>query len=78
MAAIYSDRLGLVQDILADWPAVEDADPLYLVAQRTGRFDPRALRRRQLGSARARRACSPEHSAPTLPFALTSRVRWWR
>jgi LuxR family maltose regulon positive regulatory protein len=70
VAAIYSDRLGLVQEILADWPAVADADPLYLVAQENGRAI-LALYAGANAEVRERGARAPsEHSAPSLPFAL--------
>ena len=70
VAAIYSDRLGLVQDILADWPLVEDADPLYAVAQENGRSI-LALYSGGNSEVRERGARAPsEHSAPSLPFAL--------
>ena len=70
VAAIYSDRLGLVQDILSDWPVVEDADPLYLVAQENGR-SVLALYAGYNSEVRERGSRAPaEHSAPSLPFAL--------
>jgi LuxR family maltose regulon positive regulatory protein len=70
VAAIYSDRLGLVQDILADWPIVEDADPLYVVAQENGR-SVLALYAGANAEVRERGARAPsEHSSPSLPFAL--------
>ena len=70
VAAIYADRLGLVQDILADWPVVENADPLYVVAQENGRSI-LALYAGANSEVRERGARAPaEHSAPSLPFAL--------
>jgi LuxR family maltose regulon positive regulatory protein len=70
VAAIYADRLGLVQDILADWPMVENADPLYLVANENGRSI-LALYAGANSEVRERGARAPEeHSAPSLPFAL--------
>jgi len=70
VAAIYSDRLGLVQDILADWPQVDDADPLYAVAQENGR-SVLALYAGANSEVRERGARAPaEHSSPSLPFAL--------
>jgi LuxR family maltose regulon positive regulatory protein len=70
VAAIYADRLGLVQDILADWPQVADADPLYLVAEENGRSI-LALYAGANSEVRERGARAPsEHSAPSLPFAL--------
>jgi LuxR family maltose regulon positive regulatory protein len=70
VAAIYSDRLGLVQDILADWPVVEDADPLYVVAHENGR-SVLALYAGANSEVRERGARAPsEHSSPSLPFAL--------
>src|SRR6478735_1287689 len=70
VAAIYADRLGLVQDILADWPTVADVDPLYVVAEENGRSI-LALYAGANSEVRERGSRAPsEHSAPSLPFAL--------